>query len=84
LKVQLKAGWPDYVFHKNYDLKSFDELRSFIAENNHLPNIPAAAELEKSGLEVGEMQRKMMEKIEELTLYVLQLEKEVRSLKENK
>jgi hypothetical protein len=84
LKVQLQANWPDYVFNKNYQLKSFDELRKYIDANNHLPNMPPAAELEKNGMEVGEMQRKMMEKIEELTLYVLQLEKEVRSLKENK
>jgi hypothetical protein len=81
LKVQLSGNWPDYVFHKNYQLKSFDELRQYIAENNHLPNIPAAAELEKNGMEVGDMQKKMMEKIEELTLYVLKLEEQVREMK---
>ncbi len=81
LKVQLSGNWPDYVFYDKYKLKSFGELRSYIAENKHLPNIPAAAEIEKSGLEVGEMQRKMMEKIEELTLYVLQLETKINDLK---
>lgn len=81
LKVQLSGNWPDYVFANNYKMKSFDELRSYIAENKHLPNIPAAVEVEKSGLEVGEMQRKMMEKIEELTLYVLQLEEKIKDLK---
>jgi hypothetical protein len=81
LKVQLSGNWPDYVFSDKYKMKSFNELRSYIAENKHLPNIPAAAEVEKSGLEVGEMQRKMMEKIEELTLYVLQLEEKINDLK---
>lgn len=81
LKVQLQGNWPDYVFKKDYQLKSFDELRSFIQQNNHLPNIPKASELEKTGIEVGEMQRKMMEKIEELTLYILQLEQQVQEMK---
>jgi hypothetical protein len=74
LKVQLSGNWPDYVFQSNYKLKSFDELRRYIETNKHLPNIPAAAEVEKNGIEVGDMQKKMMEKIEELTLYILQLE----------
>jgi hypothetical protein len=81
LKVQLQGNWPDYVFKKDYQLKSFDELRSFIQQNNHLPNIPKASELEKTGIEVGEMQRKMMEKIEELTLYILQLEQQMQEMK---
>lgn len=80
LKVQLSGNWPDYVFHKNYNLKSFDELRRYIETNKHLPNIPAAAEVEKNGIEVGDMQKKMMEKIEELTLYILQLEGKVSEL----
>jgi hypothetical protein len=77
LKVQLSGDWPDYVFSNNYSLKSFDELRDYITVNRHLPNIPAAAELEKNGLELGDMQKRMMEKIEELTLYVLQLEEKI-------
>lgn len=84
LKVQLQANWPDYVFKKNYQLKSFDELRNFIAVNNHLPGMPAASEIQNSGMEVGEMQRKMMEKIEELTLYVLQLENKIIALEKLK
>ncbi len=82
LKVQLQASWPDYVFNDSYKLKSFAELRTYINENNHLPGIPAAAEVEASGLEVGEMQRKMMEKIEELTLYVLQLEEKISKMEQ--
>ena len=80
LKVQLQGAWPDYVFQKKYNLMPMSELRDFINTNNHLPNIPAAAAMEKEGMEVGEMQRKMMEKIEELTLYVLELEEKVNAL----
>jgi hypothetical protein len=81
LKVQLNSAWPDYVFKNNYKLKSFDELRAFINTNNHLPNIPPAAELEKNGMEVGDMQKRMMEKIEELTLYILEIESELKEVK---
>jgi hypothetical protein len=77
LKVQLSGNWPDYVFNEKYKLLSFDELRKYIAINKHLPNIPRAAEVEKNGIEVGDMQKRMMEKIEELTLYVLELERKL-------
>jgi hypothetical protein len=85
LRVQLTGAWPDYVFDSKYKLPSFDKLRQYISENKHLPNIPAAKDIEKSGMDVGDMQRRMMEKIEELTLYVLELEKKVSVLeKRNK
>jgi len=84
LKVELSGTWPDYVFADNYKLRSLDELNTFIKTNKHLPNIPAAAELEKNGMEVGDMQKRMMEKIEELTLYILELKSEVDSMKKNK
>lgn len=82
LKVQLSGSWPDYVFTNGYKLQSFDELRKYIRDNKHLPNIPAAKELQTNGLEVGEMQRKMMEKIEELTLYILELETRITALQQ--
>lgn len=81
VKVQLQAQWPDYVFAKNYDLKPLEEVEKYIQTNHHLPNIPSATEIESSGLEIGEMQRKMMEKIEELTLYMIELKKENESMK---
>lgn len=84
LKVQLSSAWPDYVFKNDYQLKSFDDLREFISNNNHLPNIPAAATLEKEGLELGDMQKRMMEKIEELTLYVLELENRLKKVEKDK
>ena len=84
LKVKLQsAGWPDYVFAKNYKLKPLEEVEKFIKLNNHLPNIPSAQVIDKEGLEVGEMQRRMMGKIEELTLYIIDLKKEIDGMKES-
>lgn len=82
LKVQLQNNWPDYVFAADYKLKPLEEVEQHIQAEKHLPGIPAAAEVEKDGLEVGDMQRKMMEKIEELTLYVIDLNKENKALKQ--
>ncbi len=85
LKVKLVSSvWPDYVFDKKYKLKSLSEVEQFILKNKHLPNIPSAVEVEKNGIEVGDMQKKMMEKIEELTLYVIDLQKQMDALKQNK
>ena len=81
VRVQLRASWPDYVFNKDYKLQSLAEVENYIAINNHLPNVPAAAELEKSGIALGEMQSKMMEKIEEMTLYIIDLQKQIDVLK---
>jgi hypothetical protein len=73
LKIQAN-NWPDYVFHHDYKLESLGELREYIKENNHLPDILRQLMWKKNGIEIGEMQKRMMEKIEEPTLYVLQLE----------
>jgi hypothetical protein len=81
VKVKLEGSWPDYVFDKKYSLPTLPELQRFIEENKHLPNIPPASIIEKNGVELGDMQRKMMEKIEELTLYILQLHNEIETLK---
>lgn len=80
-EVIVETGWADYVFEPNYQLKSIDEMESFIKENKHLPNIPAASEIETNGLKVGETNKAMMEKIEELALYIIQLKKEIDILK---
>ena len=81
VRVQLKAAWPDYVFDKNYKKLSLEELEKYVDENKHLPNIPSAKEIEKDGQHLGEIQRKMLEKIEELSLYVIELKKEIDLLK---
>ena len=76
LKVQLSPNWPDYVFNSNYKLMPLDELEKSIFKNKHLPNIPSAADITADkGFEVGEMNRKLLEKIEELTLYIIDLNK---------
>ena len=74
--VKLSQNWPDYVFANDYKLPELSEVKTFIEENNHLPGIPKASEIEKNGLKLGEMQRLMLEKIEELTLYIIELKKE--------
>lgn len=84
VKVKLQSsGWPDYVFSEKYKLPSIAELTEFIKLNKHLPNIPSAADVQKNGIEVGDMQKRMMEKIEELTLYIIQQQKEIDLLKTN-
>ncbi len=81
LKVELAGNWPDYVFADEYELTPLHELKSFIDTHNHLPNIPNATNVEKDGFEVGEMNRKLLEKVEELTLYVIQLQEQIDALK---
>ena len=77
VRVQLEGSWPDYVFAEDYELMPLEDLEQAISENGHLPGIPAAEILEKEGLDTGEMQRKVMEKIEELTLHVIALNKKI-------
>ena len=81
LRVELSGAWPDYVFTEQHELMPLTELEQYIENHQHLPGIPAATELETTGLEVGEMQRMMMEKIEELTLYILELDREMEQLR---
>lgn len=82
VKVTL-ASWADYVFNKEYKLMSLASLETFIKKNNHLPNIPSAQEVkDNGGIDLGEMNRKLLEKIEELTLYVIELKKENEAIKE--
>ncbi|WP_299156982.1 hypothetical protein [uncultured Tenacibaculum sp.] len=82
VKVQLKVNWPDYVFDKAYDLPTLKEVEKHIEEKGHLPNIPSAKEVkENKGIELGKMNAKLLEKIEELTLYTIQQEKEIQELK---
>jgi hypothetical protein len=76
------SWWADYVFKDNYQLMPLEEVEKYIKENEKLPNIPTAEEIHKEGLPVGEMQKKQMEKIEELTLYVIDLDKKNKELEE--
>ena len=71
----------DYVFEDNYNLKSLKEVESYVKENKHLPGIPSAAEISQNGMSVSEMSNLLLEKVEELTLHLIQLEKENEALK---
>ncbi len=73
--------FPDYVFEPTYDLMTLSELERFISKNKHLPNIPSSKEVIESGLNLGDMQVKQMEKIEELFLYTIELKKEIEELR---
>jgi hypothetical protein len=79
--IMLRQNWPDYVFSKKYDLMPLSKVEEFISKNSHLPNVPAAKEIETNGLKLGNMVANQMEKIEELTLYLIDLKKEVELLK---
>lgn len=74
---------PDYVFASTYDLMSLSDLRSYIQTNHHLPNIPSAEELSSTPVDLGELERLLLEKVEELTLYVLELEDRLRNLEKD-
>jgi len=82
IKVEL-TGWADYVFAKDYKLPTLEETENHIKKNGHLPNIPSAAEVAKNGVELGEMNKKLLQKIEELTLYIIDQQKRIEKL-ENK
>ena len=74
-------GWSDYVFDSGYRLMPLGELERYVNANKHLPNIPSATEVEKNGVNVGEMNALLLEKIEELTLYIIDLQKQIDELK---
>lgn len=75
IKVET-ANWPDYVFTKNYKLPTLKEVENHINQKGHLMNIPSAKEAEVNGVKLGEMNRLLLEKLEELTLYIIQLKNE--------
>lgn len=69
------VGWPDYVFEKSYTLPSLASVESFINQHHHLPEVPSATTIETSGLNLGEMDKLLLKKIEELTLYLIEQKK---------
>jgi hypothetical protein len=77
--------WSDFVFQDDYKLQSLSEVESFIKDNKHLPDIPSEAEVKENGVSLGEMDAKLLQKIEELTLYVIEINKRTKKLEsENK
>lgn len=79
LKVTM-TGWPDYVFDKDYKLMSLWEVEKYILEHKHLPEVPDAIAVEQDGIEVGGMNKILLQKMEEMTLYLIKLEKKVKLL----
>jgi hypothetical protein len=82
--VQLRGAWPDYVFEPAYPLQSINQLERYVKENHHLPGIEAASQYEKNGLDLGEINTRLTQKIEELTLYIIQLNKRLEKFENNK
>lgn len=76
-EVVVNTNGADFVFDENYSLASLDEVDKFIKKNNHLPGIPSAEQMQKEGISVGEMQSKLLQKIEELTLYIIEQHRKI-------
>lgn len=85
IKVALSTdltNWADFVFDESYELLSLKEVESYIAKYKHLPDIPSTSEVHKEGLDLAQMDAKLLQKIEELTLYVIQQQKEIEGLRQ--
>ncbi len=82
VKVSTTPGnWPDYVFAPNYRLRSLSEVEAFIKANKHLPEVPSAREVEEKGQDLGDIQATLLKKMEEMTLYMIEMKKELEALK---
>jgi len=77
VKIDLNIPAPDYVFKEDYNLRTIEQLESFIKQNSHLPEIPSAKEFKQNGVMQAEMDMNLLKKIEELTLYTIQQEKQL-------
>lgn len=80
--VELDGSWPDYVFAENYNLMSLTDLENSIKQNNHLPGLPSASTVEENGFELADMQKRVVEKLEELTLYTIEQGKQIQQMQE--
>lgn len=81
-RVKVYTNWADFVFEKDYSLPTLEEVERHIKENGHLKDIPSAIEVEKNGIELGDMNKRLLQKVEELTLYLIELNKELKEVKE--
>ena len=82
VRVELDNSWPDYVFENNYELRSLPQVEKYIQKFGHLPGIPSATVVQKEGIALGDMNRRLLEKIEELTLYLIEQNKVLSELKQ--
>jgi hypothetical protein len=81
MTVKAYANWPDFVFKPTYQLPKLSELKTYIDQNQHLPEIPSEAEVQKNGINLGEMNKLLLKKVEELTLYLIELKQDNDQLK---
>ena len=79
-EIRVETGWSDFVFESDYNLPTLKEVENHIKENGHLQDIPSAEEVAEHGIFLGEMDSKLLQKIEELTLYTIDQEKRIENL----
>ena len=79
-EIKVETGWSDFVFEDDYDLPTLEAVEKFIKTNKHLPEIPSAKEVEENGVELGKMHSKLLQKIEELTLYIIDQDKKMKNM----
>jgi hypothetical protein len=82
IRVAVTNPWGDYVFNKDYPLRSLENLKNYIKQNHHLPELPSAGQVEKQGINIGEINTVLVKKVEELTLYLINLKKDNEKLNE--
>lgn len=80
-RVRVYTTWADFVFEKNYKLPSLEEVEKHILDKGHLKDIPSAKEVEENGIDLGEMNKRLLQKVEELTLYIIEMNKELQKVK---
>jgi hypothetical protein len=80
--IVTNTGWSDYVFQPGYRLRPLSEVSAFIQKHHHLPDIPTEAEVKEKGVSLGDMQAKLLAKVEELTLHLIQQEQQNQKLRE--
>jgi hypothetical protein len=84
VRVTQATAWPDFVFDSSYQLPSLQEIKNYVTVNKHLPDVPSAKEVEKNGQDLGEMNRVLLQKVEELTLHLIELEEKLDKLEKSK
>ena len=82
IKVEL-TNWPDYVFADDYKKTSLEDLEKYIRLNKHLPEMPSAKEVEKNGIELGDINKKLLKQQEEFVLHLIEKDKEIKALKKD-
>lgn len=84
IEVKLQTEWPDYVFEPDYEKPSLDEVETYILQNGRLPVVPSAEEVKENGINLGKMDAVLLQKVEEITLYLIEHQKRLEALeKEN-